>query len=199
MGKAKFLDKEIIQKRRKRMKEDYSDLEKGEIYVDGEMMNFDRRMVQDLFSLMLPISFESMNEDLKNVKYPSKYAPTDVFTSVDLGINIGFSAFTDHMPKEPVIKIAEGIKEALENDQSTFNFQDITVLEVENIDGCYFEFFQNTLDTELFHIMTLIRIKNQILQMTFNCLSELDIVTWKNIVVQMAESITEYEKKGVSL
>ena len=118
-----------------------------------------------------------------------------LLSNEDLSVDIGINSFIDHTPETPVTQIAQGIKETLEKNSETFDFQDITSL--QNVDGIWFEFSQTTLDnTELFHIMAFMRISGQIVQLSFNCLRELDIETWKSIVSQMLESIKKYEKKG---
>ena len=185
------LDKEIIEKRKERMKLQYDELEKG-VYVGGEILTFKRRVVES-FSLLLPAGFRFMSDEVKNIKYPSKFAPVFVLTNEELSVDIGFNLFVDHMPKAAVAEMAQDIKEVLENNQSTFGFQDIVML--EKVDGCYFEFCQTTLDVELFHLMSFFRINHQMIQLTFNCLSELDIATWRKIVIQMLESIKKFEKK----
>ena len=191
-SESKLLEKEIIEKRKNKMKEQYSTLAEG-IYIHEDIITFERGDVLDVFSLMLPTSFDIMSEEIKNIKYTSKYAPPYLLSNEDFSIDLGFNIFADRTPKIPVLHLAQDIKGTLEKDQSTYDFQDMTSL--QKVDGYCFDFFQTTLDTDLFHLMAFVRISGQIMQLTFNCVSELDIVTWKSIVVQMLESIEKYEKK----
>jgi len=191
-SKPEFLDQAILEKRREKLKASHVTLEGG-IYIQGEVMTFKRKEILDSFSLMVPTSFGIMNEDFKSVKYTSKFAPAYLLTSEDLSVNLGFSMFIDHTPKESVVQIAQGIKDTLESNQSTFDFGEMASL--EKVNGCYFQFFQTTLDTDMFHVMAFVRISDKIMKMSFNCMSDLDYMTWKNTVIQMLESIEKYEKE----
>ena len=186
------LDREILEKRRERLKEAHRNLESG-IYLHGDIITFERRGFLDLFSLMLPTTFNEMSEELKHVKYTSKFSPIVTLTNEDLSVNLGFNMFTDHTSRSPITGMAGVIKETLESKQSTFDFQDITPL--KDVDGCYFQFYQTTFDIDVFHVMAFVRINDQIVQATFNCLSDLDLVTWQTTVVQMLETIKKYEKE----
>jgi len=187
----KFLDKEILEKRRAKLKEAYGNLESG-IYLQGDIITFERRGFLDLFSVMLPTSFILLPEELKKGKYKSRFAPIIALTSEDLSVNLGFNVFSDHTPRKPITEMADVIKETLKSNQSTFDFKDITPL--KDVDGCYFQFFQETLDSVVFHVMAFVRISDQIVHATFNCLSDQDIETWQTTIVQMLETIKKDEK-----
>jgi len=190
--KPEFLDKVILEKRREKLKEAYATLESG-VFMQGEIMTFERREILDLFSLMLPTSFNVMDERLKTVKYTGKFAPSLVLSSEDLSTDLGFSEFVDHKPKESVTQMAQDVKEVLEGNPFTFDFQEIVSL--KDVEGCYFQFFQTTLDTDMFHIMAFVRMSGQMMHISFNCVSDLDTMMWETTVVQMLESIKNYEKR----
>ena len=77
--------------------------------------------------------------------------------------------------------------------QATFDFEEIAPL--NEVDGCYFQFYQTTLDSDVFHIMAFVRIKDKIIQATFNCLNDIDTRDWKSTVIQILETIKKYEKE----
>jgi len=185
------LDVEIIQKRNERLKEQYSTLETG-IYINGEIIEFGRKEIFDSFFIMTPVAFTLMPDELADVKYPYVFRPPCILTNNDLTINLNFNDLPYNLRETTVMQITENVKQTLENEQGAFDFGEVKSL--NNIEGYYFDFYQNVMDGELYHMLANIKLGGNIYQLTFNCLFS-DYLDWKPVVLQIWES-AEYGEEA---
>ena len=185
MEKAEYLDVEILRERTEKLKKQYSTIETG-IYINGEIMGFERIKVLDSLSAMTPKEeFALMSEDLARIKYPHTFRPACIFSNQDLTICLTFNKLPTR-PYELTLKQAtENMKETLENEKGVFNLGEVESL--NNIEGHYFEFNQKVIDGELHHMMANIKLNENIYQLTFNCLSSQ--TEWKRAVIPIWESV----------
>jgi len=186
-----YLDVEIIQKRNEKLKDQHTTLETG-IYINGEITEFERKEIFDSFFIMTPIAFTLIPDELADVKYPFVFRPPYILTNNDLTINFNFSKFTNNLQKTTIMETTEEVKKVLENEQDVSNFGEVKSL--VNIEGYYFDFRQNVMDGELYHMLANIKLGDNIYQLTFNCLFSI-YLDWKPAVLQMWES-AEYDKEA---
>ena len=191
MDNQEFPDENILKKREEKLKKEYATLEDG-IYLQGNIMTFKREEILDLFLLMIPTNFEIMPEEYANVKYPSTFRPQHLLTSEDLTVNMGFSVFPNNLQAD-MKQTLQRVKQTLENEQDAFSFSESTP--IKDIEGYYFEFRQQAIDGDLYHMMALVKKNQNLYQLSFNCLFS-DQLDWQNIALQMWESIDFIKDKG---
>ena len=190
MEEEVYLDEEILQKRREKLKEQYCTLETG-IYIEGQIKEFERKEVLDSLFVLIPTTFTLMPDELAEVKYPFVFRPACILTNETLTVNLNFNEFPNALGETTLLQATENMKEILENEQSVFDFGEVIAL--KGIEGYYFDFRQNVMDGELYHMIANINLEDHLYQCTFNCLfsNQLD---WKSAVVQMWES-AKYHKE----
>ena len=191
MEKSVYLDEQILKKRENRLKEIYSTLKSG-VYIQGCILTFNREVIHDLFSMMIPKSFDIMPENYAKVKYTSEFRPQYLLTSADLTVNLGFNVFPDHLTTTDMKQVVERVKQTLQNGPNATKFKE--AMTIKELDGYYFDFRQHVMDSDIYQMMAFFRINQQLHQFSFNCLYS-RFSDWKPIALQMLESI-EYEKKG---
>jgi len=181
MEKEDYLDVEIIKKRNEKLKEKYSTLETG-IYINGEVKKFEWQEVLDSFFVMVPEDFLLMPDELADVKYPFIFRPPCILTNDDLTINLNFNEFPNNLEETTLKKVTEDVKNSLEREHGTFDFGKVKPF--KNVEGYYFEFRQNVMDGELYHMLANIKLNNTIYQLTFNCISS-NYSEWKSAILQI--------------
>lgn len=97
-----YMDELILKKREQKKIEMYTGLEDG-IYVDGKIVYFERKRLLDTFSLMLPDSWKQMPEEYARIKYPSEFRPQIIITTLDLSVNLGFTAFPNKIQSDDIM------------------------------------------------------------------------------------------------
>lgn len=186
-----YLDVEIIKNRNEKLKEQYSTFETG-IYINGKIKQFEQKEVLDSLFVMIPSEFLLMPDELVSVKYPFVFRPACILTNQDLTINLNFNEFPNHFQDTTMMQVTENVKQALIQESGTFKFSDIKSL--NNVEGYYFQFHQNVMDGQLYHMLANIKLNNHIYQLTFNCLCS-DYLDWKPAVLQIWES-AEYREEA---
>lgn len=190
MEETKHLDVEILEKRKEKLKKKHDTLETP-IEMESGLVEFERCLIEDLeLSIMLPIEFDLMPADVEVMKYPSSFRPLCIYTSPDYLINLNFT----HSPTEAVdsalIDTTHTLKEIMERSMETSDFGKIKSF--KKIKGYYFDFNQQAMDGQLYHLWATTQINNQVYQLTFNCpFSKHE--SWESIVLQMWESIEPEE------
>lgn len=66
-----YIDEIIIWKREEEKKRQHTTLDGG-AYIDGKMIEFERRKVCDKFNIMLPAIWKRIPDELAKIKYPSE-------------------------------------------------------------------------------------------------------------------------------
>ncbi|MCL1990373.1 MAG: hypothetical protein FWG67_05725 [Defluviitaleaceae bacterium] len=183
--RPKFLDKEIIEQRREKLKQQYTSLEKG-VYMGGKIREFERQGVLNLVSMRLPTDFIIMLEEYAQIKYTSSFRPQHIITTPNLNVNMGFSLFPNHLKDKDAQRVSLYTKDVLSSEELGLDFGMCT--KVENIDGYWFDFRNHAMDQDMYNIFLVTFIKQKMLQVTFNCLIQ-EQLDWKPVVLQMFETI----------
>ena len=92
-------DLEILKKREERKKEKYQTLEDG-IYMNGKILQFERKSILNTFTLYLPDIIKQMPKEYARIKYPSEFRPQQILTTCDLSVNLGFTVFPKQIQAE---------------------------------------------------------------------------------------------------
>lgn len=179
------MDELILKKREQKKIEMYTGLEDG-IYVDGKIVYFERKRLLDTFSLMLPDSWKQMPEEYARIKYPSEFRPQIIITTLDLSVNLGFTAFPNKIQSDDIMKIMERTRAAIY--RSNPDCIMYPCAELQKIRGAWFAFRSHAMDSDLYNMMMIAALGKRIVQGSFNCLYK-DYTKWKKMILMMWNSI----------
>lgn len=180
-----FLDVSYIEKRKQHLEKKYTSIEEG-VYIDCQILNFQKEVILDEFSIPIPMNFGEMPEALSKVKYPSKSRPQYILTNEGLTVDFGFSVYEkEGTSLNKYIKIKELIG-ALTVNPAVSKMSDVKPL--KNEAGYYFKFHQKVIDGDLFHMIANISFDEVVVQCAFNCLLTTGDL-WEKVVLQVWESI----------
>lgn len=183
------LDEEILEKRERKKKEIYTTLEKG-IYLDGKIVHFERKELFDSFSIMLPDSWGQMPVEYAKIKYPSEFRPQIILTTADLGINMGFTKFTESVQSDDIEEMTERIRSVIH--RANPNYLLYSCERLSEVKGCWFSFRSHAMDSDIYNMMLTVPVRGRIVQGSFNCPYK-DYTDWKKVVLMMWNSIMESE------
>ena len=181
----KFLDKEILEKRKEKLKEQYTSLEEG-VYIQGEIKSFERQDILGIISMMTPEDFVVMPEEYALVKYPSTFRPQHIITNLNLNVNMGFSVFPDNLKEKDAEGATNRVLEVLYSEGAGLDFS--ACKKLENLEGYWFDFRNHAMDQDVYNMLLIVLIKQKVLQITFNCNIQ-EQLDWEPVVTQMWESI----------
>lgn len=162
-----FNDEMILKKREEIKKQKYVTLESG-CYVRGKVLKFTPKDMFHIFSIYMPDNMCKMPEELARIKYPSEYRPDSIYTTLDLSVNIGFNVLGNEFQIEDVHKVAERMRAAVQRSNSSFQFYEIGSINKNS--GCYFDFRSHAIDADIYNIIFIFFIGNDLIQSNFNCL-----------------------------
>lgn len=184
-------DIEILKKREEQKKEKYQTLEDG-IYLDGRILNFERKVVLNTFTMLIPDTMKQMPKEYARIKYPSEFRPQQIFTTSDLDVNMGFTVFSKQIQQEDRMELLQQMQETIYRANQDGK-QNACVL-LKQVSGGYFTFRSHVMDSDLFQMMALITAGEWLIQGNFHCVYS-EHIKWKRIVLLMLETIQILEKE----
>lgn len=182
-----YMDEDILKKREEEKRKKYSTIESG-IFLDGKILNFEKKELLDEITVYVPESMILMPKEYARVKYPSEFRPQVIFTTMDLSVNLGFTVFPEEIFSNDVKKIAEQTQGAIHRaypDYLIYPCKDIN-----NTGGCYFSFRSHAMDSDLYNMSLVMALGKKLIQGSFNCYYK-DFKKWEKMVVMIWESVQE--------
>ena len=186
-----YIDEIIIRRREEEKQKQYTTLDNG-VYIDGKMIEFDRRRICEKFSVMFPTMWKRMPDEFMKIKYPSEFRPQEILTSPDLSINFGFTVFIQKMQKTTQ-DIAEQMQRVIH--RAYPDYQMYSGGQLEKNESTWFAFRSHALDSDLYNMMLVVKMQDTSIQGVFNCPYSI-WPGWKKIVTQIWETM-ETEKGGL--
>lgn len=192
-------EKEIIEERIRQQKEQYTEIETG-MYVCGDIIEFKQiDLFDESFSMMVPEEFIEMPMNFQRIKYPSEYRPQIIMTSMDLGVNLGLTLFSQKTDEKEVRVILDSIKNIIKKSYPDYRFFKTEYKKDERQPYGWFDFRSYAFDDAVYNIHFVMLIGKNILQGCFNCPYAM-AEDWKKAMLQMLKSIkktegTEFERK----
>jgi len=163
-----------------------------EVYINNQLLIFERENILDKFSLLIPTTIGEMPEMLRNIKYPELSATTTLLTNEDLTVNFSFEIYEDVITNEELFEKTNEFRNALLQIKKTSKFENIESLDEQN--GCYFSFRQQVIDADIMHIVGYILREDYYIKCTFNCLLA-KYLMWEEIVILMWETINKKKEE----
>lgn len=182
----RFLDEEIIKKREDLKREKFNTLESG-IYMDGKILKFTCKNFFDIFSIFVPNLMKQMPKEYARIKYPSEFRPQIILTTMDLSVNMGFTVFPNELIGDGKLKLLQHMREAVQRSNSDYKMYSCELL--PDIQGGYFAFRSHAMDSDVYNMLLLSDVENNLIQGNFNCYYE-DYEKWKSIVLMMWNTIS---------
>ena len=186
-----YYDEELLKMKKELERQQYTTLATG-IYVDDDLLRFSERSFPALkFSIFLPDSFVKMPQKVKDVKYPSKNAPSVLLTNLDTAVNFGFNSLPYSLQDKELIELSYKFQTAITNLNPS-----VTILfseENKTSDGselCWFDFIGYSIDGQSYNRMFFIRMSHFVIHGIFNC-PDRDKTKWYNIVELIFETTKE--------
>ena len=165
-------------------------LEQTGIYAGDELIEFVYIILPNSqIYVPLPKRFVVMPDVIKNVKYPSMFAPEFIMSSLDVTVNFGFNQLkiNDGDVRSMCIQFQAALKNINPSISIRKQAEDKTC---QNKEMIWFEYYGFQLDGQSYNRVCLIKMKYSILHVVFSCPLE-DKENWVIIIEQIFISIKE--------
>ena len=140
---------------------------------------------------MLPENFVPMLPEIVEVKYFSGKRPDEIYTSLDMSVNLTFTDLGISGNDEDTRLAAGLIKQIIRNANPGYEFfEENEDIEKEVIIN-RFDFRSYGIDDEAYNIMYPASTGNSLIQGTFNCLYR-DRIEWKRAALEVIKTVSMY-------
>ncbi len=186
-----YADEQILKLREEEKKKQFNTLETG-IYIGGDILCFERRAILNTLSLSLPYTMTVMPIEFARIKYPSEFRPQVILTTPELDVNLGFTLLTDVFGGIDLEELADRMMNMIKRVYPDYRIYPGKRL--KHLEGYFFSFRSHALDSDLYNMTLVMKIKDRLLQGSFNCLYK-QHTEWRKIVLMMWETIQEWEEE----
>lgn len=180
-----YLDEIILKKREQKRKEEHTTLEAG-IYMQGKVINFERKKFLDVMTIMIPDNWKQMPYDYARIKYPSEFRPQIIITTDDLSVNMGFTVFLREIQCGDAERIAEHMQAVIH--RSNPNYILLSNENLNEVKGSWFAFRSHAIDNDLYNMMLIVPVDKKMVHSSFNCPYK-DYKEWEKMVLLIWNSI----------
>lgn len=206
-----FMDEEIIEMtkqawQKKRMENIENQLvhtdivkaiKEGQLLIEDEKIEFTEiSLYEDKIRMRIPATFEVMEPELMDLKYPSSRRPEYIYTSESTSINVTMKIMEQQIKEEELEEFTQTMMTMFHKLQPSADMLDIGMKEVDGIQMSYFDFITPAVDDKMYNVMFLFRVGENVTMGSVNCLKK-EMRIWKPIAYGMMESVTIEHKEGV--
>jgi hypothetical protein len=184
-----YYDEELLEARREQERKKHTTIESG-IYAGDTLIQFVHiTLPNSKIHLPLPEHFVTMPETIKEIKYPSKFAPDFIMTSLDSMINFSFNILDE---KNGDIKaMGNQFQKILVNVNPAINIKSHDVMRTSQGNEMYcFEYDGYLLDGQSFNHVSLVKMQKSVLHCIFSC-PACDSDKWRGVLEQVVLTIEE--------
>ena len=187
----KYLDEELLEAKRELEYQKHTTLETG-MYAGENLITFTYRTLPDSkIRLPIPDQFVVMPDEVKDIKYPSKEAPSLILTSLDSTVNICFNILPFLLKDGELMDMSRQFQNALHNiNPSVIVRKQTDTATTQGNEMTWFEYKGYQLDGQSYNRVYLIRLRKTTLHAVF-CCREQDQNDWKEIVEQISLALEE--------
>ncbi|MGA3599093.1 hypothetical protein [Lysinibacillus agricola] len=199
-----FMDEEVIEmtkhaRQKKRLENIENQLlhtdivkaiKEGQLLIEDETIEFiEMSFYEGQIKMCIPTTFDVMEQELMDIKYPSSRRPEYIYTSESTSINVTLKIMEQQIQAEELEDFTETMMTILQKTQPTAKMLDIGMNEVNGVQIGYFDFITPALDNKIYNLMFLFIVGKNVTMGSINCLKkEMDI--WKPIAYGMMETIS---------
>ncbi len=185
-----FLDKKIIEMRRKEAQKELNIREDG-LIINGEQIDFQETLLfHEKMTILLPTSFVDMPQKIARIKYPSEQRPQIIKTNLLGSTNFAFNLFDKTIKPVQMQSAADGMKSILKKVNPANIFYESGTEPLGETMLSWFEFKGHGIDTQIYYIVFLTSIGGKLMHGIFNC-AVADMEAWKEAAFQVIRSIQD--------
>lgn len=182
-----FMDEEIIgmtkQARQKKRLENidnqllHTDIAKaikeGQLMIEDDKMDFTEiSLYENKIRMCIPATFEVMEPELMDIKYPSSRRPEYIYTSESTSINVTMKIMEQQIKAEELEEFTQTMMTMLHKLQPSADMLDIGIKEVNGVQIGYFDFITPALDDKIYNLMFLFMVGENVTMGSINCLKK---------------------------
>lgn len=172
-------------------------IKEGQLLIEDEEMEFTEiGFYEDKIRMRIPATFEVMEPDLMDLKYPSSRRPEYIYTSESTSINVTMKIMEQQIEEEELEEFTKTMMNMLSKLQPSADMLDIGMKEVNGIQMSYFDFITPALDDKMYNVMFLFIVGANVTMGSVNCLKK-EMNIWKPIAYGMMETVSIENKEGV--
>ncbi len=183
-----YIDEKIIPMKLETDNSISMSLEDG-YYISGKLETFTKALYfNDSVSIYSPSSFIDMPDEIKEIKYPTKFRPEIIKTNLAGDINLSLSLLEEGKDAD-VETLLSDLRSLLSKAHKGIRFLEAKKLNKEGfVEINCFDFILPGIDEKIYHMMGMGKTDRQIIQVIFNCM-EPDANGWKKAVIDIFENI----------
>ena len=183
-----YIDEKIIPMKLETDNNISMSLEDGH-YISGKLETFTKALYfNDSASIYTPSSFIDMPDEIKEIKYPTKFRPEIIKTNLAGDINLSLSLLEECKDAD-IETLQSDLRSLLSKAHKGIKFLEAKKLNKEGfVEMNCFDFILPGIDEKIFHMMGMGKNDRQIIQVIFNC-REPDANAWKKAVIDIFENI----------
>jgi len=184
-------DEQLLIAKKALERQKYTNLKTG-IYVDDELIEFDKRLLKELkISIIVPESFVSMPDKIKNIKYPSQNAPAVLLMNLDTIVNFGFNLLPNSLKDGELEILSQKYQLAIKNINPSILFDESVEGKTEEGNEMRWSDFKSySIDGQSYNRMVFVRMRHFVIQGIFNCPDQ-DKMKWSTIAEQVFKTMKE--------
>lgn len=183
-----YIDEKIIPMKLETDNSISMSLEDG-YYISGKLETFTKALYfNDSVSIYSPSSFIDMPDEIKEIKYPTKFRPEIIKTNLAGDINLSLSLLEEGKDAD-IETLLSDLRSLLSKAHKGIRFLEAKKLNKEGfVEFNCFDFVLPGIDEKIYHMMGMGKTDRQIIQVIFNCM-EPDANAWKKAVIDIFENI----------
>lgn len=184
-----YYDEELLETKRELERKKHTTIETG-IYAGDLLIKFTHiTLPNSKIHLPLPEHFVTMPEIIKEVKYPSKFAPDFIFTSLDSMVNFAFNLLD--VKNGDIKAMSNQFQKILRNVNPAVSIKNqVETKTNQGNEMCCFEHNAYLLDGQSFNHVYLVKMQKSVLHGIFSCPTN-DIDKWRGVLDQVILAIEE--------
>ena len=172
-------------------------IQEGQLLIEDEEIEFiEIGLYENKIRMRIPATFEVMEPDLMDLKYPSSRRPEYIYTSESTSINVTMKIMEQQIKEEELEEFTKTMMNMLSKLQPSADMLDIGMKEVDGVQMSYFDFITPALDDKMYNVMFLFIVGENVTMGSVNCLKK-EMNIWKPIAYGMMESVSIENKEGV--
>ncbi|NQZ84152.1 MAG: hypothetical protein HRU03_00390 [Nanoarchaeales archaeon] len=133
-------------------------------------------MKKELFSgdleIKIPSSFEIMDDEIAQIKYPSINRPELIYTNSDGSTNLAFKRTESSVTNNQISEVKDLFSQMFKNLYPSATWYDENIYEVNGKNIGVLEFSTPAIDTEIYNYMFFFEMNGKVTLVTFNTLLE---------------------------
>lgn len=191
------MDEQILSMRKNSAEKNQTNIIGEPVYIGKERYHFVWKPIyRNRISLLFPEEFVSLPEEAAKIKYPNENRPKELWTSLDLMTNFGFTIIEGSIPEKELPKNVREIVDLSKKLNENYAFSPVHIKNIPEQNGLrllvWYEYISPSLTTSIYNLLAFQRIGDTLVHCVFNCEEPLGEI-WRTAVL---ESFSSMRQKG---